>query len=113
HVDQDVRALHQLVAHAPADLTNMAVVPLAAFLYLSSVNTGLLLFAIIPLLVAAAGFARLRSPRMRPVSQQRDAALEALSAGYGEFAQNPVLARQFPGGGIQKAVLELTEAFAR
>ncbi|MHA5863161.1 ABC transporter ATP-binding protein, partial [Pseudomonas aeruginosa] len=33
-VEQDVRALHQLIAHAPNDLSNLLVVPLVALLWL-------------------------------------------------------------------------------
>ncbi|HHZ8164866.1 TPA: ABC transporter ATP-binding protein PchH, partial [Pseudomonas aeruginosa] len=34
-VEQDVRALHQLIAHAPNDLSNLLVVPLVALLWLA------------------------------------------------------------------------------
>ncbi len=55
-VEQDVRALHQLIAHAPNDLSNLLVVPLVALLWLAWLHPWLLLFCLLPLVLAAAGF---------------------------------------------------------
>ncbi|MCM3056572.1 ABC transporter transmembrane domain-containing protein, partial [Caldibacillus thermoamylovorans] len=63
HVDQDVRALHQLVAHAPADLTQLVVVPCAALACLLYLNPALLAFALVPLVAGAALFRWMRSAR--------------------------------------------------
>ncbi|HAQ00011.1 MAG TPA: multidrug ABC transporter permease [Rhodospirillum rubrum] len=102
--DQDVRALHQLVAHAPTDLSSLVVVPFAALLCLAWLQPALLVFCLVPLAAAAAGFALLRSPAYRDEGTRRDAALERLSVDYGEFAQNLPLARQYPGAGVQRGV---------
>ncbi len=96
-VEQDVRALHQLIAHAPNDLSNLLVVPLVALLWLAWLHPWLLLFCLLPLVLAAAGFLLLRSARYRDLVLRRNAALERLSADYGEFAHNLLLARQYPG----------------
>ncbi|MBC8845278.1 ABC transporter ATP-binding protein, partial [Escherichia coli] len=63
HVDQDVRALHQLVAHAPADITQLVVVPCAALACLLYLNPALLAFALVPLVAGAALFRWMRSAR--------------------------------------------------
>ncbi|MCO3335562.1 ABC transporter ATP-binding protein [Pseudomonas aeruginosa] len=110
-VEQDVRALHQLIAHAPNDLSNMLVVPLVALLWLAWLHPWLLLFCLLPLVLAAAGFLLLRSARYRDLVLRRNAALERLSADYGEFAHNLLLARQYPGAGIQQGAESSAAAF--
>ncbi|MCO3488503.1 ABC transporter ATP-binding protein [Pseudomonas aeruginosa] len=110
-VEQDVRALHQLIAHAPNDLSNLLVVPLVALLWLAWLHPWLLLFCLLPLVLAAAGFLLLRSARYRDLVLRRNAALERLSADYGEFAHNLLLARQYPGAGIQQGAESSAAAF--
>ncbi|MCO2820640.1 ABC transporter ATP-binding protein [Pseudomonas aeruginosa] len=110
-VEQDVRALHQLIAHAPNDLSNLLVVPLVALLWLAWLHPWLLLFCLLPLVLAAAGFLLLRSARYRDQVLRRNAALERLSADYGEFAHNLLLARQYPGAGIQQGAEASAAAF--
>lgn len=110
-VGQDVRALHQLIAHAPNDVSKLLVVPLAAMLWLAWLQPWLLLFCLLPLGFAAAGFGLLRSARYRDEVMRRNTALEHLSADYGEFAHNLLLARQYPGAGIQQGVETSAAAF--
>ena len=110
-VEQDVRALHQLIAHAPNDLSNLLVVPLVALLWLAWLHPWLLLFCLLPLVLAAAGFLLLRSACYRDQVLRRNAALERLSADYGEFAHNLLLARQYPGAGIQQGAERLQQVF--
>ncbi|MEI0642769.1 ABC transporter ATP-binding protein PchH, partial [Pseudomonas aeruginosa] len=110
-VEQDVRALHQLIAHAPNDLSNLLVVPLVALLWLAWLHPWLLLFCLLPLVLAVAGFLLLRSARYRDLVLRRNAALERLSADYGEFAHNLLLARQYPGAGIQQGAEASAAAF--
>ncbi|HHE8500723.1 TPA: ABC transporter ATP-binding protein PchH, partial [Pseudomonas aeruginosa] len=110
-VEQDVRALHQLIAHAPNDLSNLLVVPLVALLWLAWLHPWLLLFCLLPLVLAAAGFLLLHSARYRDQVLRRNAALERLSADYGEFAHNLLLARQYPGAGIQQGAEASAAAF--
>ncbi|MEB2607560.1 ABC transporter ATP-binding protein [Burkholderia cenocepacia] len=105
HVDQDVRALHQLVAHAPADLTQLVVVPCAALACLLYLNPALLAFALVPLVAGAALFRWMRSARFAPAFAARNAALERLMGDYAQLAQNPALVRQYPGAGIEAAAL--------
>ncbi|KVS61877.1 ABC transporter ATP-binding protein [Burkholderia cepacia] len=111
HVDQDVRALHQLVAHAPADVTQLVVVPCAALACLLYLNPMLLAFALVPLVAGAALFRWMRSARFAPAVAARNAALEQLMGDYAQLAQNPALVRQYPGAGIEAAALASTERF--
>ncbi|MCA8212499.1 ABC transporter ATP-binding protein/permease [Burkholderia cepacia] len=111
HVDQDVRALHQLVAHAPADVTQLVVVPCAALACLLYLNPGLLAFALVPLVAGAALFRWMRSARFVPAVAARNAALEQLMGDYAQLAQNPALVRQYPGAGIEAAALASTGRF--
>ncbi|WP_175734695.1 ABC transporter ATP-binding protein [Burkholderia ambifaria] len=112
HVDQDVRALHQLVAHAPADLTQLVVVPCAALACLLYLNPALLAFALVPLVAGAGLFRWMRSARFAPAFAARNAALERLMGDYAQLAQHPALVRQYPGAGIEAAALEATGHFA-
>ncbi|UEP37271.1 ABC transporter ATP-binding protein/permease [Burkholderia ambifaria] len=112
HVDQDVRALHQLVAHAPADLTQLVVVPCAALACLLYLNPALLAFALVPLVAGAALFRWMRSARFAPAFAARSTALERLMGDYAQLAQHPALVRQYPGAGIEAAALEATGRFA-
>ncbi|VWB62974.1 ABC transporter ATP-binding protein [Burkholderia lata] len=111
HVDQDVRALHQLVAHAPADVTQLIVVPCAALACLLYLNPALLAFALVPLVAGAALFRWMRSARFAPAVAARNAALEQLMGDYAQLAQNPALVRQYPGAGIEAAALQSTGRF--
>ncbi|CAK0528153.1 ABC transporter ATP-binding protein/permease [Burkholderia pseudomallei] len=113
YVDQDVRALHQLVAHAPADITQLIVVPGAALACLLYLNPALLAFALVPLVLAAALFRWMRSARFMPAFAERRAALEALMGDYAELARNPALVRQYPGAGIEAVALDSVAGFAR
>ncbi|HIH2744459.1 ABC transporter ATP-binding protein/permease [Burkholderia aenigmatica] len=111
HVDQDVRALHQLVAHAPADVTQLIVVPCAALACLLYLNPVLLALALVPLVAGAALFRWMRSARFAPAVAARNAALEQLMGDYAQLAQNPALVRQYPGAGIEAAALASTGRF--
>ncbi|VWC69680.1 ABC transporter ATP-binding protein [Burkholderia lata] len=111
HVDQDVRALHQLVAHAPADVTQLIVVPCAALACLLYLNPVLLAFALVPLVAGAALFRWMRSARFAPAVASRNVALEQLMGDYAQLAQNPALVRQYPGAGIEAAALDSTGRF--
>ncbi|KAF1039498.1 MAG: Iron import ATP-binding/permease protein IrtA [Burkholderia lata] len=111
HVDQDVRALHQLVAHAPADVTQLIVVPCAALACLLYLNPVLLAFALVPLVAGAALFRWMRSARFAPAVASRNGALEQLMGDYAQLAQNPALVRQYPGAGIEAAALASTGRF--
>lgn len=100
YVQRDIKALHQLIAHAPADIVQFIVVPVIAIMVLSILNLSLLLFALIPLIIAYFCFKQTQSSRYQTYCEQRDSAMKALFEDYQLLAENPLVARQFPHKGI-------------
>ena len=119
-VEQDVRALHQLIAHAPNDLSNLLVVPLVALLWLAWLHPWLLLFCLLPLVLAAAGFLLLRSARYRDLVLRQRRAGKALgglwrirpqpAAGPTVPRRRHTTGRRGVGGGLRRSVRRLGEA---
>lgn len=107
----DIKSMHQLVAHAPADLVQLIVVPLAATVILCWVDTPLLIFSLLPLLAAFLCFKGLRSPKLQSVFDQRDNSMRDLLTDYQELANNPQLARQFPLKGIEARTYQSLATF--
>lgn len=100
YVQRDIKALHQLIAHAPADIVQFIVVPVIAIMVLSILNLSLLLFAVIPLIIAYFCFKQTQSSRYQIYCEQRDNAMKTLFEDYQLLAENPLVARQFPHKGI-------------
>lgn len=100
YVQRDIKALHQLIAHAPADIVQFIVVPVIAIMVLSILNLSLLLFALIPLIIAYFCFKQTQSLRYQTYCEQRDSAMKVLFEDYQLLAENPLVARQFPHKGI-------------
>lgn len=100
YVQRDIKALHQLIAHAPADIVQFIVVPVIAIMVLSILNLSLLLFAVIPLIIAYFCFKQTQSSRYQTYCEQRDNAMKTLFEDYQLLAENPLVARQFPHKGI-------------
>ncbi|EMN4130570.1 ABC transporter ATP-binding protein [Providencia vermicola] len=110
-VDRDVRLLHQLTAHAPADSAQLLVVPITATLVLLWTNWALMIFCLLPLIITIYLFRQLRSPRYQSLFTARNQTMGDLYAQYAEFADNPLLARQYPNRAIQRAVTQTLSAF--
>ncbi|MDM3669466.1 ABC transporter ATP-binding protein [Proteus mirabilis] len=100
YVQHDIKALHQLIAHAPADIVQFIVVPVIAIIVLSILNFSLLLFAFIPLIIAYFCFKQTQSSRYQTYCEQRDRAMKTLFEDYQRLAENSLIARQFPHKGI-------------
>lgn len=100
YVQRDIKALHQLIAHAPADIVQFVVVPVIAIMVLSTLNLSLLLFAVIPLIIAYFCFKQTQSSRYQTYCEQRDNAMKTLFEDYQLLVENPLVARQFPHKGI-------------
>lgn len=111
YVEQDVRALHQLIAHAPTDLVNLLIIPLVAFGYLCTLNMPLALFGLLPLCAAVGLFRAMRARRFRGAFEQRDRTMEEMLASYGSLASHPVAVRQYPQAGVQAQAQAATELF--
>ncbi len=111
YAEQDVRALHQLVGHAPTDLVNLLLIPLATFAYLLWSHSGLAFWCLLPLALGALGYWRLGSAHYRDDVEQRNGAIQRLFSDYSEFAGNLGLVRQFPDAGIHRSVQEAVQQF--
>jgi ATP-binding cassette subfamily B protein len=93
-VENDVNALHQLVAHAIQDVITAVAVPVIALVYLFIVQWQLALAALVPLLVTIV----LYSLMMRGGAerfQQYDEATERLSGATVEFVQGIAVVKRF------------------
>lgn len=116
HAEQDVRALHQLIGHAPTDLVNLLLIPLAIFVYLLCSDAALALWCLLPLALGALGYWRLASAHYRDAIEQRNAAVQQLFVDYGQFAANLRLVRQYPHAGaqrnLQRAVQQFDQCFS-
>ena len=116
-IERDVRALHQLTAHAPADIVQLIVVPITAALILLFQNGLLLLFCLLPLATSIYLFKMMQSPRYQALYSARNETIAHLYEHYAELADNPLLARQFPEKSIQKtvtlALISFQQAFER
>lgn len=110
-VERDVGALHQLIAHAPVDVTHLLVLPSLTSLYLLWLNPTLFVLAAVPLMLAIFGFKYIRSNAFKAVGEQRDQAMQQLSDDYGEFSRHLHLARQYPEAGIQQRVTQSAQQF--
>ncbi|MFL1503118.1 ABC transporter ATP-binding protein [Pseudomonas sp. O64] len=111
YAEQDVRALHQLVGHAPTDLVNLLLIPLATFAYLLWSNSALALWCLVPLVLGVLGYWRLGSAHYREDVAQRNGAIQRLFSDYSQFAGNLGLVRQFPDAGIHRSVQEAVQQF--
>ncbi|WP_318837163.1 MULTISPECIES: ABC transporter ATP-binding protein [unclassified Providencia] len=115
--DRDVRGLHQLTAHAPADITKLIILPTTATLILLWQNALLTVFCLIPLIVSVFLFRQMRSVRYQALYTARNQAMGSLYQQYAELADNPLQARQYPNQSIQKkasqALYQFEIAFKR
>jgi len=111
YAEQDVRALHQLVGHAPTDLVNLLLIPMATLAYLLWSNSALALWCLLPLALGVLGYWRLGSAHYREDVAQRNGAIQRLFSDYSQFAGNLDLVRQFPSAGIHRRVQEAVQQF--
>lgn len=70
--DRDVRSLHQLTAHAPADITKLIIVPITATLILLWQNALLTIFCLMPLITSVFLFKQMRSIRYQALYTSRN-----------------------------------------
>ncbi|MEY0767953.1 MULTISPECIES: ABC transporter ATP-binding protein [Providencia] len=109
--ERDVRGLHQLTAHAPADITKLIIVPTAATLILLWQNVLLTLFCLMPLIASIFLFRQMRSVRYQALYTSRNQAMGFLYEQYAELADNPLQARQYPNQSIQKKASQALSQF--
>lgn len=110
-INNDVKALHQLIAHCPMDLTKLLITPLFIFSILAYFNFIFLIFILMPIGLAFIGFRLLSSSIFAKEIQARNESLEILLSHYGEFSQNLPLAREYPTTGIQTLIQQSSQQF--
>ncbi|HEY0187316.1 MAG TPA: ABC transporter ATP-binding protein [Cellulomonas sp.] len=93
-VENDVTALHQMVAHAIQDVVTAIAVPLVSIAYLASVQWQLAVAAVLPL-VAAVGLYGAMMRGGTEKYQQYDAATERLSGATVEFVHGIAVVKRF------------------
>ncbi len=110
-VSNDVKALHQLIAHCPMDLTKLFITPICIFSILAYFNFTFLIFILIPIGFAFIGFRLLSSSLFTKETNARNQSLEILLSHYSEFSQNLSLAREYPKTGIQLLIQQSSNQF--
>ena len=110
-INNDVKALHQLIAHCPMDLTKLLITPIFIFSILAYFNITFLVFILIPISLAFVGFRLISSSLFVKETQARNQSLETLLSHYDEFSQNLSLAREYPTTGIQTLIQQSSHQF--
>jgi ATP-binding cassette subfamily B protein IrtA len=93
-VSDDVLSMHHLVAHTGLDLVDGAVVPVVSLVYLFSVNSGMALAALLPLLIGFALYG-VELSRMRPRMGEYSTTMGDISAKAVEFVQGISVIKTF------------------
>ncbi|MFD0689169.1 ABC transporter ATP-binding protein [Actinomadura fibrosa] len=105
-LDDDVKDLHYLVAHAAIDLAVAVTAPVASVLYLLSVDVPLTLVVLAPVVVAVVAYTRLLARSHGSVARA-GAAMVALNTAVVEFVRGIAVVKAFGQAGRAHA------AFAR
>jgi ATP-binding cassette subfamily B protein IrtA len=93
-VSDDVLSMHHLVAHTGLDLVDGAVVPVVSLVYLFSVNSGMALAALLPLLIGFALYG-MELSKMRPRMGEYSTTMGDISAKAVEFVQGISVIKTF------------------
>lgn len=97
-VENDINALHQLVAHAIQDLITALSVPALSLIYLFAVEWRMALASMLPLVVAIALYAVVMG-RSADKYQTYDASLERLNEATVEYVHGIAVVKAFGQGG--------------
>ncbi|WP_445337685.1 ABC transporter ATP-binding protein [Clavibacter sp. CFBP 8614] len=111
-VQQDVAALHALVAHTLLDVTRLVVVTVASLVYLLTLDVPLALVCLLPLVAGVFLFARAMSGAMSSMAEYGRASAE-IAGSVVEFADGIQVVRSFGRPGRAHArYLQAVDAFA-
>jgi ATP-binding cassette subfamily B protein len=97
-LDDDVKDLHYLVAHAAIDLAVAVTAPTASILYLLSVDVPLTLVVLAPVVIAVVAYTRLLA-RSHDNVARAGAAMGALNAAVIEFVRGIAVVKAFGQAG--------------
>ncbi len=111
-VQQDVAALHALVAHTLLDVTRLVVVTVASLVYLLALDVPLALVCLLPLVAGVVLFARAMAGAMSSMAEYGRASAE-IAGSVVEFADGIQVVRSFGRPGRAHArYLRAVDAFA-
>ncbi|MEV1082861.1 ABC transporter ATP-binding protein [Streptomyces sp. NPDC050211] len=112
-LQDDVSAMHHLVAHSLLDLTSALVVPLASLAYLFWVDWRMALVTMAPLVVGMALYARTMSGYAGKMASYDDA-MRRINSSVVEFVQGISVVKTFgQSGRAHRRFITATEDFAR
>ncbi|MFT3660241.1 MAG: ABC transporter ATP-binding protein [Gordonia sp. (in: high G+C Gram-positive bacteria)] len=94
-IENDVSAIHQLVAHAVHDVTTAVVVPLVSIVYLFVVDWRVALAALLPMVIAVVMISLYMRDAKDDKYGQYEAAVERLSGATAEFVQGIAVVKRF------------------
>lgn len=111
-VQQDVAALHALVAHTLLDVTRLVVVTVASLVYLLALDVPLALACLLPLVAGVVLFARAMAGAMSSMAEYGRASAE-IAGSVVEFADGIQVVRSFGRPGrAHSRYLRAVDAFA-
>lgn len=112
-VQDDVSAMHHLVAHSLLDLTSAVVTPLVSLVYLFAVDWRMALVTLVPVVVGLALYAKTMSGYAAKMGAYDDA-MRDINGGIVEFVQGISVVKMFgQTGRAHGRFIEATERFAR
>jgi ATP-binding cassette, subfamily B, bacterial IrtA/YbtP len=111
-VQDDVRALHTLVAHTLLDVTALLTAPVLALIYLFTVDWRLALLSVLPLALGAHLFGRAMSGAAAQMAEY-GAALSRISSAAVEFSNGIAVVKSFGRGRkVHDRFLTATDGFS-
>ncbi|WP_433335563.1 ABC transporter ATP-binding protein [Spirillospora sp. CA-294931] len=97
-VEQDVSAVHPLIAHMPGEAVSAFVVPLVSLVYLFTVDWRLTLITMIPVALAVSLVPLMMTPRRQREQVALDEAMGRISSAAVEFVQGISVVKAYGGG---------------
>lgn len=112
-VQDDVSAMHHLVAHSLLDLTSAIVIPLASLIYLLVIDWRMTLITLIPVVIGLALWTRTMSGYSARMADYEDA-MRDINGSVVEFVQGIPVVKMFgQTGRAHRRFVTATENFAR
>lgn len=98
-LQEDVEALHHVVAHTPSELASAVVVPVACMVYLGLVDWRLMLLTLVCPIAGVLIYRQLMSPGRRRDRQDMERAMVRVAGASVEFVQGISVVKLFGAGG--------------
>ena len=98
-IGDDVSTVHPLIAHTPGELVSAFVVPLAAAVYLLTVDWRMTLLTLIPVVLALLIVPLMMTPHRLREQQEFDEAMEDITSAVIEFVEGIAIVKTFGASG--------------